>query len=167
MTTTIPHWVPTLFLGESDDVKESLRRLQILVDHLKNVNPRKFDLREWAYSAVWRNQCPVTLDEVTNPECGTTACAVGHACTIPEFQKLGLALVVSENLCRYELMYFPGDGSEPFENWDVPRNFFRIPQGIAYWLFDSSEYPRSNRSVFDVVARIESYIKQVKEYSNA
>ncbi len=55
---------------------ESARRLLVLAEFLEKLPDTSFDYSQW----VGRN------------ECGTTACALGHACRMPEFNDLGLRL---------------------------------------------------------------------------
>lgn len=52
-------------------------RLLRLASHLDTVAPELFDMAYWGQE---------------RPGCGTVCCAVGHACTIPEFASAGLAL---------------------------------------------------------------------------
>ena len=53
-----------------------LKRLLRLADHLDTVKKKTFDMCVWRYDT----------------ECGAVACAVGHACTIPEFKRAGLSI---------------------------------------------------------------------------
>ena len=56
------------------------KRLHRLADYLNTVKPEVFDMHAW-----WVGP--------PKPRCGTTACAVGHAATMPYFYNLGLRLV--------------------------------------------------------------------------
>lgn len=55
-------------------------RLLILADFLDTVPEDRFDMRRWADAGF------------SDGKCGTRACALGWACTILEFQQLGLYL---------------------------------------------------------------------------
>lgn len=51
--------------------------LKVLANHLETqVDPEEFDMREWKQIR----------------RCGTVACAIGHACSLPEFQEAGIKL---------------------------------------------------------------------------
>jgi hypothetical protein len=58
-------------------------RLLSLADFLDNLPPERFDLKVWV-GKTWRGDADIS--------CGTTACALGWASAVPEFQKLGLVL---------------------------------------------------------------------------
>ena len=58
-------------------------RLLKLADFLDTVPPERFDYARWVGES-WQGDPDLS--------CGTTACALGWASTIPEFRKLGLRL---------------------------------------------------------------------------
>lgn len=103
------------------------KRLEILADRLESIAAcpvveREFNLCDW-YAAY---------------ECGTTACAMGEACLIPEFQTLGLHL--RENISS-------ASSYPVFENSAGRRaaaEFFDIPLSDTEYLFFASEYARQN-----------------------
>jgi hypothetical protein len=67
--------------------KTSARRLLKLADFLETQVPEdKFNFHEWV-DYDWQGKPDLS--------CGTSACALGWATTIPEFRKLGLRLVRS------------------------------------------------------------------------
>lgn len=59
------------------------QRLLKLAAHLDKVRPSRFDFARWA-GDDWKGKA--------NLSCGTTACALGLATTIPSFRRLGLRL---------------------------------------------------------------------------
>jgi hypothetical protein len=63
------------------------------------------------------------------PECGTAACAMGWACSIPEFKKLGLK--PAEEMPTSQLRW--KGLNESFDN--VASKLFEIPYWDAYDLF--------------------------------
>lgn len=79
----LPHWKT-----------EGRRRLRVLADFLATVPENLFDLREWFVRS--REPSPdsplVAQLECGATACGTSACAMGWAATIPEFRALGLTL---------------------------------------------------------------------------
>ena len=64
-----------------DGRAEGKRRLLVLASHLYQLKGGVFDFSTWV-GDDWAGKQDLS--------CGTVACALGHACAIPEFQKLGL-----------------------------------------------------------------------------
>lgn len=58
--------------------KTHAKRLLKLADHLDTLPRKEFDFGTWSQVQ----------------SCGTTACALGHACTMPAFRRLGAKLVL-------------------------------------------------------------------------
>lgn len=110
------------------------KRLQKLADHLRTVPAAKLDMNIWS--------------------CGTSACAMGHACTIPSFKRAGLRLVRLENAEGKEHFYPDFKGASDF---GAAEEFFDIKYSVAEHLFSSFEY-RGRPSPATVAKRIESVI---------
>lgn len=71
------------------------KRLLKLAEFLEALPRKKFDYRFYA-----------TSEEETIRECPTTACAIGWACTMPTFKRLGAYLTVDRFLgLTYHLTY--------------------------------------------------------------
>lgn len=87
-------------------------RLLKLAEFLDTVEEDKFSLVTW--------------------DCGTTACAVGWACRMPEFQAEGLGIDFEEG---YGLPTFHGYGG-----WQAVREFFQIDHETAALLFSEYSY---------------------------
>lgn len=122
------------------------KRLKTLADHLRTVNRRHFHLDNW--------------------KCGTTACAVGHACDIPEFREAGLRLASREaglrlarcdELCSLIPVY--GDNEEEIEDfgWGAVGRFFDLNDKQSAYLFDGYQYEDNARPA-DVADRIDQFI---------
>lgn len=60
-----------------------VERLLLLAAFLEALAPAKFDFGEWVGSG-WKGAPELS--------CGTTACALGWACAIPEFRALGAVI---------------------------------------------------------------------------
>lgn len=87
-------------------------------------------------------------------DCGTTACALGWACEIPEFQKLGL-------YC-YNLMYQTPVFETSF-GYRAAALFFDISLEKIERLFCPNEYPEEDQAnPLAVAQRIEEFIGTVK-----
>lgn len=65
-------------------IGEGNRRLLVLAEFLEKLPPERFDYGTW----VGRNWAGAK-----DLSCGTRACALGWATTIPEFQEAGLCLI--------------------------------------------------------------------------
>jgi hypothetical protein len=63
--------------------QEGRRLLLLLADFLDKLDPARFDYTDWVGDS-WEGKQDLS--------CGTTACAMGWACTMPEFRALGLRL---------------------------------------------------------------------------
>lgn len=91
----------------------NVERLTKLAEFLEGVPPEHFDMRIWG----------------TDAECGTSGCAIGWACQVPEFKDAGLALVQTARPSR---MFAPAiigvtDISDPyFSASDVIEDFFGL-----------------------------------------
>lgn len=64
-------------------VEEGNRRLLVLAEFLEKLPGERFDYSVWV-GVDWQGKSDLS--------CGTSACALGWAATIPEFQHLGLRL---------------------------------------------------------------------------
>jgi hypothetical protein len=100
-----------------------LKRLLRLADHLDTVKNEDFDLTTWH-----RNR----------GSCGTVACAVGHACTIPSFRRAGLFLKPVDD-------YYHVSDAEPSLKgcssvMETLREFFGIDDTTIDQLFMPSAY---------------------------
>lgn len=70
-------------MSTTPDRAEFARRLLVLADFLDRLPWHRFDLTSWV-GCAWKGAQDLS--------CGTTACALGWAATIPEFRDLGLRL---------------------------------------------------------------------------
>ncbi len=105
-------------------------RLYLLADFLEKLPPSRFDFAVWVGSN-WKGKPDLS--------CGTTACALGWAATIPEFRKLGLGL----NKNRYGAPFLlNGTAASPFT---VGHEIFGLDGNAVQTLFhpqddESQEY---------------------------
>lgn len=126
-------------------------RLLVLADYLAKLK-NQFDLNGWVQVKIGGQEYldPKTLKKVKgNPTwsvhkaCGTVACAVGHAPSIPEFKKAGLKLGVSdqdeENGGVLQPVYKDLDG------WEAVEKFFGIDSATAEALFLGTKYEEDQR----------------------
>lgn len=97
-------------------------RLQTLATFLLTVPFKNFDM------ALWQDSC------------GTVGCALGWACTIPEFREAGLKMKKAEGdspLPRYT------DDWNYWDGFDAGAAFFDISETLSYWLFHQDFYFRA------------------------
>ena len=119
-------------------------RLTTLAKFLRTVPEKKFDLTSW------RDSHRTTDDELRDPTCNTAACAVGWACSLPEFKAEGLGFKGGPYQSHGELGNTYG--------WPAVREFFFLDSEQANYLFDFSSYERNNAT--DVADRIDKFVKQ-------
>jgi hypothetical protein len=110
---------------------ERLLRLAAFLDALPR---RSFNLMNWYQESE---------------DCGTVACAVGWACTLPEFRRAGLTLDASG---------FRGmqRGRPRYRGWfgfKAAEKFFGLDSAAAERLFSPEVYPNGSRTRPQTVAR--------------
>lgn len=137
---------------------EGNRRLNLLADLLEQrVKPERFDLRTWCNGGG---------------ACGTVACAVGWACSFPEFIEMGLSMskdfdpvygnIIGCGLKSYHLEKI----TDAHVHWEAVCHCFGIHHDQATFLFDFYEYHNNENCDYDnqtevtideVVARIRTF----------
>lgn len=105
------------------------RRLRVLRDHLKTVPKKHFNLSDW----VEIDGGEIKNGAIANVGCGTTACAMGWAASIPEFSKAGLKLAREFG---YIAPFYEG-----LDGFEAARAFFDIDYMDAVYLFAPGQYP--------------------------
>lgn len=112
-------------------------RLLLLATKLREnaANPvgAKFDIRDW-YGSFDKNK-PIS--------CGTTACAMGLAALLPEFQAMGLKYETVENTNNEIVpiaVSFAGH-----EGLSAAESLFDISYSLADSLFTPRDYPSGKR----------------------
>lgn len=120
-------------------------RLLVLANYLAKLK-NQFDLNGWVQVKTdgQEHLDPKTLEKVKgNPTwsvhkaCGTVACAIGHAPSVPEFKKSGLKLGVSGHVLQ---PVYKG-----LEGWDAVEKFFGIDSATAEALFLGTKYEEDQR----------------------
>lgn len=122
-----------------------LRRLAF---YLRNdVRDERFNL------ATWVGNDDVPWEGMDDLSCGTTACAMGWATTIPEFKELGL---------RLERNSFSGQGYLVFgekKHFSAAAEFLDITEKEAEYLFNPDKYPEEDDTTrLEVCERIEAFV---------
>lgn len=148
------------------DIETSVRRLTKLSQHLRSLPAKKFNLDTWVNQPTVRFGEDIdeskVIDDVNNPECGTTACACGHAATIPEFRRAGLKFTQNYwggNEIQYKKPGSKGDASIAFR---AASEFFKLENDISDYLFSPDEYPHNAKGRMAVVNRIEAHVRKLQ-----
>lgn len=70
------------------------KRLLFLCDFLERLPNKKFNFGYWIDNSSWRGLDIPTAVKIDNlfHKCGTTGCAMGWACMLPKFKRLGLRM---------------------------------------------------------------------------
>ena len=125
------------------------QRLLFLAAFLDTVNEDRFNLETWRRGEYVH----VITDEVLLHDCGTTACAVGWACSLPEFRELGLGF--------HE--YYPTletDDLGRLHTWDAVERFFDLDSAESSYLFIYTQYSSTNSAPRDVADRIREFVME-------
>lgn len=192
---------PTVWRAYNFDCPPSQRaRLATLRDALiadaNNPTGIKFDLGHWVGGDHERMSGKFLPEQLNLPttgvtqedvnelkiaipmSCNTSACALGLAALLPEFNKMGLGF---ETVPIYECSYDPDTKSylpekqrtvvryhmEPeyngLEGFDAGAEFFGLSASEAMYLFDPSHYPYNKRAMAEgelyVAARIDALLR--------
>ena len=118
-------------------------RLTKLGDFLAyHVPDERFDLSGWRNNGQEGMDSDGYIDDETlRTGCGTTACAIGWACTISEFKAAGLSYT------GFTVSY------DDLVSWGAVEEFFGLSFMEAMYLFSDSSY-KANASPYDVAARL-------------
>ena len=122
-------------------------RLLILADALETRIPQeRFDLANWRYDldfvrdesdSDYESRASDVSDDGLLHGCGTTGCAVGWACALPEFKAEGLSWNGTPALAI--------DGVIRQTSWVAVEMFFDLTYDQAHKLFDSAWYGSAQR----------------------
>jgi hypothetical protein len=140
------------------------KRLLILATFLETVPEHKFDLMNWRDTGLEKLTLGERLsgdymsnEKLLNNSCGTTGCAIGWACTIPEFIKDGFTW---SGLCPILT-----DNSKEWRGWskewyglDAILNFFNIDESTTFHLFEDNSYDDDKSGSKDVANRIREVV---------
>lgn len=106
-------------------------RLLLLAEHLEKLPNKRFDFRHWV-GPDWNGDANL---------CNTTACALGHATTIPELADAGLILVKCHSyrhgglVCLRQNMEVPEFDIDNISSLDAAMHVFGLTMDEAEYLF--------------------------------
>lgn len=121
-------------------MNDGLRRLKVLAEVvLPTVIEENFDLTDW--------------------QCGTTACAFGWGCMYKPFQEEGLRLSTESESYKSEVhpLY------KKLEGFEAAEEFFELTSKEARDLFLKSHYNQEKPTVNNVISRIRKVIKKKED----
>lgn len=139
------------------------KRLLALAKFLMGVPDTQFDLETWRKNDDYLNDDYTIVGDRTRgyqitsyPSCRTTMCAVGWGCAMPEFQKLGLRMMV--NVDEFTSFY---PKFKDFTGFDAVSEFFDISERAAKYLFDIESYDYGEPTSAKYVAtRIRKFVDE-------
>lgn len=159
--------IPTL-KRSTRDLIVAQRRLTVLIDYLSQVKTDNFDIGSWGR---WSDPPRYISDKTTETafikkvrdrSCGTTACVVGHAATIPAFRRAGLCL--EPDICSdvvFEVIFNPPKSSQSYRGIDAAEQFFKLSFEDASYLFMPNSYHPSRRGRRAVINRLSQFTKKI------
>jgi hypothetical protein len=130
-------------------------RLLKLADFLDTVPNSRFNIWSWTSHASGEGDTSTAVKAlgVARHHCGTTACAVGWACTIPEFKAAGLGFS-AEKWGDIPVYHDPDGIAAPKFYWTAVTEFFGLDAGTATSLFTDEGYSVDDPTPADVAAKI-------------
>jgi hypothetical protein len=133
------------------------KRLLILAVFLDTVPEHKFDLSSWRDTELEKltpgellSGDYISNEKLLNNSCGTTGCAIGWACTIPEFIEDGFSWSRACPLLT--------DNSKDWYGFDAVLNFFSIDESTSEYLFIDTSYDDDKSGSKDVANRIREVV---------
>jgi len=118
------------------------RRLLKLAAFLRTVKPSRFNYNHWV-GDDWKGDPKLS--------CGTSACALGWATTMPLFRRLGLYLTPGMQ---------PRLGRSTAGPFAAARVLFRLRPADSYDLFLPSSDAEENATPKQVAKKIEAFVKE-------
>jgi hypothetical protein len=133
------------------------KRLLILAAFLEIVPEHKFNLRDWRDAGLQRftlgerlSGYYISNEKLLNNSCGTSGCAIGWACTIPEFIKDGFTWSGNCPILT--------DHSKEWRGFDAVEYFFSIDKVTSEYLFMDTYYDNDKSGSKDVANRIREVV---------
>jgi len=123
-------------------------RLLGLVALLRKLPPEKFNYNTWV-GVDWKGKQDLS--------CGTTACALGWATTMPQLRRLGLRLSKDFSVMLLNKTYDPIDAAcEVFGLTYSEAEFLFVPGQYTKW----GTSPEDNATAKQVAAHIERFVRK-------
>lgn len=131
--------------------KEALERVAVIMDHItRDVFNLEDYLSPSRYAQLVTRELEMLIEQAEtntdapwyeiNQNCGTVACAVGHAGLNPWFRSQGF----KTNIQKGDVEYFQGDSWNGRHSWQAIQEFFQISEKEALYLFARQSYLLAN-----------------------
>lgn len=145
----------------------NVARLNTLASFLKTLPMDVFDISSWYCGNMQSNMELLSRPDAIAAahECGTSACAMGWAVTIPEFKEAGLK-PYRDSYSGMSIPTFRGEQGQDYIGFQAAEHFFGISRRMAKHFFGPDAYTREPQPS-DVAARIEVYLQQPERYAKA
>ena len=169
-------------------MKPNIKRLQKLYDFMLTVPSERFNLRTWGTldlntkgsvsSDYVQYDDKVTSNMLKKFKCGTTACLLGWAASMPEFNKQGLTLrsdgldglnCYGKGEIELTVVYKydkTNNSDESLYSFTAARKFFGLNKDTCCYLFNPETYNKKYRSKYYVLRRLKSVIKSGERKPN-
>lgn len=137
--------------------KVNTRRLLLLAMYLDKVPRKQFNMSFWGKGKIRKSY---------EQSCGFAGCAMGHACFIPSFKKLGLRLKQDGTNYEGQPKYILALKRSRLIGFNVVQRIFSVDEFKAEMLFagvSSRGNDRGYESPKVVANRIRKFVAQVKE----
>lgn len=146
------------------------RRLLKLATFLEKLPSKDFNYSHWIGSNRRSN-------EPMHPGCGTTACALGWAASMPEFRRLGLRIIPynAQFNDSYKLIGIPLPDGNRLETYAAAQKIFHVDHDQAQFLFrpgaaiyglgdfDRFDAPGSDATPKQVAKHIRQFVKRIRK----
>lgn len=128
------------------------KRLLVLAAFLRTLKRERFNYSEWVGSD-WQGASDLS--------CGTQACALGWATTIPAFRRLGLRLYRYEGIGVGQVGLFETGRSKAYESdpFGAAEQVFGLSTGEALYVFAPSDGGEHKATPKRVATKIERFVE--------
>ena len=141
----------------------AINRLTKLKNRLNDVDYDDFNMEHWAEYIV-----------NGKPACGTSACALGWATTVPSLRRAGMRLMLRKSMNGFQKSkIFVGIKGKHYtrlipnkESLKTAQEIFRIDERQAIHIFLESLNDKGMLGIENTIKRIDSVIRQLKEEDN-
>ena len=131
----------------------NVERLKTLSKFLRTIPRKLFKMDNWVTTEKPENVVN-HIHKPTETECGFAACAMGWACQIKSFRRIGLKLTPG-NIFN-EVLYPAFDSVTGFR---AAERFFGLTCEESHALFHLWDYPTNNITSIQVANKIDKLIK--------
>lgn len=117
---------------------EQRRLMEVLINYLENFVEHRFGEPGFDPARIEFDMADFYCTQVDSAGnlCGTSACAMGHAARLPEFNAAGLSI---DPKSEDDFIL----NGQPIGGFDAAEQVFGISRSTAYWLFGGEYHTRT------------------------